>query len=119
MKVADLSGAELDYWVARAEGVEELGLDQYGAFQRRAHGEIKPLRYSTDWSQGGPILDRERIALNPTGGVENPWQAECTGFPEGHYDGIWHGVGPTPLIAAMRAYVSSKFGEEVPDQEGA
>ncbi|WP_412530612.1 hypothetical protein [Burkholderia lata] len=24
------------------------------------------------------------------------------------------GSGPTPLIAAMRAYVAAKFGEEVP-----
>jgi hypothetical protein len=27
-----------------------------------------------------------------------------------------HGTGTTPLIAAMRALVASKFGDEVPDE---
>lgn len=68
---------------------------------------------STNWSQGGPIIERERIDIINNGSewaagfdVEQ-WQvAMGVGLPRIAY-------GPTPLIAAMRAYVASKFGEEV------
>lgn len=56
------------------------------------------------WSVGGPIIRRERIELDP-----NPdWDATGT---------MWaanvHWGGETALVAAMRCYVASKFGEYI------
>jgi hypothetical protein len=58
---------------------------------------------STDWSQGGPIIEREGIAV---GMADDFWQAHLSEFH------LWEN-GPTPLIAAMRCYVASKLGDEV------
>lgn len=61
-----------------------------------------PWAPSTDWAQGGPILDRERINLEPFRDINgDQWSA----------DGAWN--SPTPLVAAMRCYVASKLGDEV------
>jgi hypothetical protein len=54
--------------------------------------------YSTNWAKGGPIIEREGIALLP------PELAEMPGY---------EGRGETLLIAAMRCYVTSKLGDEV------
>ena len=93
IKTNELTRAALDWAVA----VAEYG---YGA-------DYKTNRYSTDWAQGGPIIERERIQIRPfTGSVGQFWTA---------YFGQ-HGPcmdGPTPLIAAMRCYVASKLGDEV------
>jgi len=59
--------------------------------------------YSTDWAQGGPIIEREGITLRC--GLHG-WDAELEEF-----DAVSH--GPTPLIAAMRCYCCSKLGDEI------
>jgi hypothetical protein len=63
---------------------------------------------STDWAQGGPIIERKRIATsyhpNPFQPGWEPWRASFA---------AWSCGGLTPLIAAMRCYVASKLGEEV------
>lgn len=92
MKTSELQGAALDWAVAKCEG-----LDYW-------HPEIGPSQpeYSTNWSQGGLIIERERIAI--WGDNDLYWEAEC---------GWAWAKGPTPLVAAMRAYVALKLGEEV------
>jgi hypothetical protein len=72
-----------------------------------------PRPYSTDWSEGGPIIEREKIWLTPLpwGG----WAADVGGTPgdpmrpstfgPAHCKGS--GEGPTALIAAMRAFVAA------------
>lgn len=74
------------------------------------HGEFEgysPYEYSTDWAQGGPIIEREGIALYLYGNSE--WNAHVGGKES---------TGPTPLIAAMRCYVASKLGDDVEIPEG-
>jgi len=73
---------------------------------------------STDWEQGGPIIEREKIDISYwTSG--NAWHGACPGRMrydcEGEYiDGSdGHSDGPTPLIAAMRCFVASRLGDEV------
>jgi hypothetical protein len=61
---------------------------------------------STDWSEGGPILERECIVLVTTESGQL-WDAKRAGVENTYYR------GPTPLIAAMRCYVASKLGDEV------
>jgi hypothetical protein len=77
---------------------------------------------STDWSQGGPIIEREGLTVmmySPSCQKLEPgreWYA-CTAK---HWDDYkeFEAEGPTPLIAAMRCYVASKLGDEVevPDE---
>ena len=82
-------------------------------------GEIVdwPVQPSTDWSQGGPIIERELIDIQAkfnSGSNIVPkgqwyWQASTVNEDDVAY---WFD-GPTPLIAAMRCFVTSKLGDEV------
>lgn len=107
VKVAELEGALLDYWVARAEGsplsAEWDSSVISGVLIGTGAGDLQTFAPSTDWQHGGPIIERERIQLWGCG----EWMAKVNKMAGNS------GVGPTPLIAAMRAYVASKFGEEV------
>ena len=99
MKISELTGAALDWAVAKCEGV-------LMRWERSTHDEA-PLEYSpsTDWSQGGPIIEREKISVWAR---DDEWAAESF-VP--NQQGL-ECVGPTPLIAAMRCYVASKQGEQ-------
>jgi hypothetical protein len=118
MKVRDLEGAELDYWVAKAEGatptIEEWPDGPICIAKIRSFERV-PFRPSSVWSDGGPIIDRERIYLFPEDGWTASTRFDC-GSGEGAYGAdVWENkqAGPTPLIAAMRAFVASRFGEDV------
>jgi hypothetical protein len=87
MKTSELTGAALDWAVGTAMKLPP----PYWA-------DGKCANFSTDWAQGGPIIERELIAIH------GDWKAT---LGEGTYE------GPTPLIAAMRCYVASKLGDEV------
>jgi hypothetical protein len=115
MKVSELVGAKLDYWTAKAEGrdVNGWGMVPIDAW------------YSSRWEVGGPIIERERIAIVPwktaDGGVVWTAYGSRSGADlemlRGYFE-VNAGVGdasPTPLIAAMRAFVASNFGDNVPD----
>ncbi len=70
--------------------------------------------YSTDWAQGGPIIEREGIELFPSRNQEGlvvKWLA-YKDDPESN-SGTYNADGPTPLVAAMRCYVAITLGEEV------
>ena len=72
-------------------------------WERSTHDEA-PLEYSpsTDWAQGGPIIEREGLTITHQ---QNQWAAQTD-------DDLFE-FGPTPLIAAMRCYVASKLGDEI------
>jgi hypothetical protein len=77
MKTSELTGALLDYWVARAEGLNPAAVIDYG---REVYAEnygkgFEVSRYSTDWSQGGPIIERERIFMEPQNYNPPRWSA--------------------------------------------
>ena len=102
--VASLEGAALDWAVARCEGVDDYIVNE--SFMTRwtddeCEGGVD-YHYSTDWAQGGPIIEREKMTLEWTG---EDWMAYIR-HDEEYF-------GPTPLIAAMRCYVASKLGDEV------
>lgn len=109
MRVADMEGDELDYWVMKAEGWGDAHLAE------AARGNVKDDgRYSSDWGCGGPIIEREGFddifVSSREFGTERPFSYTVrTRFPiqaEGH--------GATILIAAMRCFVASRFGDTVP-----
>jgi len=60
--------------------------------------------YSSDWSFGGPIIEREYMYLEYSG----IWRSYCT-----QNGNSFMSVGETPLIAAMLCFVESKLGEEI------
>jgi len=97
MKTADLSNADLDYWVAQAEG--ELLTKKRWIF------------YSTSWLAAGKIIERERLLIAPT--KDGGWIAWPSDGGETH-EARFEGKGPTPLVAAMRSYVAMAFGKDVP-----
>ena len=112
MKTSELIGAALDWAVAKCEG-NEIAI-------RKGFLWIPTECYSTDWAQGGPIIEREEIELkvlancintddHPTFKPGDAWEANL--WPSDG-DLIEH-CGPTPLVAAMRCYVQHKLGDEV------
>lgn len=115
-KTSELEGALLDAAVAMAEGLPNILFahrsNSSGQWVSTALYKIPGKRYlierrvplySSEWDQGGPIIERERISVTHT---------RTTSTVAGTRNAV-DGHGPTPLIAAMRAYVASKFGEEV------
>jgi len=131
IKVSELTGTALDWAVAKCEGYVEEGV--YG--EPKIIDDCLHLHYcdvvlssdfkpTMDWSQGGPIIEREDISL-----THSYFNEEVT--PEvfhlritHHIAGIHFSVvlghkhqhierGPTALIAAMRCFCASKLGDEV------
>jgi len=111
-KTSELTGAALDWAVAKCIGHRVA--ENYGSYIRIYLPDLKQSGYtlafcpSTDWSQGGPIIERERIGVNPASLPCSDWVADTQIVRE-----RTHQHGPTPLIAAMRCYVASKLGAEV------
>ena len=138
IKTSELTGAALDWAVAKCEGFKpaDLYIDRYrGEPLEKARiwtrlkdedGEYDgshmtgPDRlYSRKWEAGGPVIEREKISvIHYTGNVGGAWRAtngenvveEALSFE--HNKAVTQ-FGPTPLIAAMRCYVASKLGDEV------
>jgi hypothetical protein len=116
MKTSDLTGPQLDWAVAKCEGIDLFETDGW-VYDDEGRRPYKP---STDWSQGGPLLERERLSLtydahwhyDPTDPEDNGerWYCELTEPNEGSSHGMY---GPTPLVAAMRTLVSSRLGPEI------
>lgn len=125
MKVStsELTGAALDWAVAKCEGVRTV-LARYehtmtgvcvldAELVEMATDGPQELRYSRDWAQGGPIIEREEVhLLRLVGG----WVASIAySSKDGKRLVGWRRLAsaPTPLVAAMRAYVASKLGDEI------
>lgn len=89
MKTAELIGISLDWAVAKANGTPN------------------EFNYSTWWTYGGHIIERERISLRVDTRVGR-WVAFLDGSEEAS-----RMTGETPLIAAMRCYVASRLGDDV------
>ena len=107
MKTSELTGAALDWTVAQCEGLTDWDSVDL-VFRDDNFCWYEP---STNWAQGGPIIERKNIGLWSEG---YDWEAKIqTGA--GQWLQEWNEF---PLIAAMRCYVASKLGDEVdvPDE---
>lgn len=123
-KTSELTGPALDWAVAKCEGGTDFRYDTMATYWITIGGKDRALSKgwaqsftpSTDWAQGGPIIEREKIEIiyYGTKGFYGPWEADIgcdfNYISQQSGDGIG---GQTPLIAAMRCYVASKLGEEV------
>lgn len=125
IRTAHLTGPSLDWVVAKCEGLnpnsdpkvrrQYVGYSGFAEANGFGHA-IK--HYSTDWSQGGPIIEREGIKV---GIIDDSapviWAAQLSD-PWRKLESVHSRTGTTPLVAAMRCYVESRMGEfvEVPDE---
>lgn len=114
MQVTKLRGQLLDYWVGRAQGLDPHILP--GSESKRLVVNDSTAQYgfrryepSSDWSIAGRIIDSERISLV---WAQDVWKAFNPQLGEQHAY-----TDEFALVAAMRCYVASKFGELVPDQK--
>lgn len=116
IQTSELAGAALDWAVAKCEGATNLRYDTVATWWVDLNGEPRALSSgwsprqswhpSTDWSQGGPIIERDQLNLACLGDVWEAWPNH------GMNDAIYC-KGTTPLVAAMRCYVASKLGDTV------
>ena len=118
-RVTELGGAQLDWAVAKVEGRCLHERTEYYAHQsdtgftcldcgKDTYREVRGRDWkpSSSWAQGGPIIEREGIWLAAPLLFRTEWSAAVGGDVDDKR-------GPTPLIAAMRAFVASKLGDEV------
>ena len=125
IKTQDLIGPALDWAVATClaqvhdgamlNGTVMHGLWISGLFTDPNYWiRVDEFSPSTRWSQGGPIIEREGIDVFTEKKTPESWVASIARYQNGGRLVGWriHQYGPTPLIAAMRAYVVSKLGDE-------
>ena len=124
IKTSEATELQLDWLVAKCEGVDVELIGARMITERRrlsftpeemaSLAAPKPYlvipgvgnaAYSTDWSQGGPIIERKGIG---TFKEDVAWVAT---LPKASW--LMELCGPTPLIAGMRCYVASELGDEV------
>jgi hypothetical protein len=115
VNTSELIGNALDWAVATARELEvRIDGDSIQAWLLdKTSGDPLVLVYyrpSKNWSQGGPIIEQEKMTVGLCIG-DTQWAADI-------YEGSGLEIrasktGPTPLIAAMRCYVASKFGDKV------
>lgn len=119
MKTSELTGAALDWAVAKAQGRTDVtirrgmcGITGWTGGDYNGHNTWTGWYPSTDWSQGGPIIEREHIGVcyyHEADGWEVPnWAAWRTDI-----DDRVQIMGETALIAAMRCFCSAKLGDEI------
>lgn len=127
VKTSELTGPALDWAVANCEGWEAGKYMMSPEIRKNAYGDVIGIKVpfdrefmwfnpSTNWAQGGPIIEREignlwkHNKLDPN--EPDVWTAAAyLKAPDGTM--LYYEDGPTPLIAAMRCYVASELGNEV------
>lgn len=114
MNTSDLIGPALDWAVAKCEDDPEyvngrIWITTGSFFSRVRRTEYSP---STNWAQGGPIIERESIAVDYSDGTASE-SGEPFWCASAYYSSARPHAAKTPLIAAMRCFVTSKLGEEV------
>jgi hypothetical protein len=107
IKTDTLTGLSLNLVVALCEGhdidIEDI-TDPWLVLDGIAFEPLSKYKPSTDWAHGGPIIEREGIRLHRS--HTGDWWAGSESDPHRPIS------GPTPLIAAMRCYVTSHLGDE-------
>lgn len=127
-RVAELECAQLD-WAVAVAACEPLSCDAWQVPTKpgtipfvmvgTGNGDKRVYYPSSSWADGGPIIERERICiefLQPGRWVAYPRteggiNARVTGKTWSVYCEDLQSA--TPLVAAMRAFVASKLGDEV------
>lgn len=97
-------------WILDRGGLNRYSFD--GSRSRAGHWEVvETYSPSTDWSQGGPIIEGQHIELKYLGYDRPPYWGALK-FSPSKYERAAQ-IGPTALVAAMRCFVYSRLGDEV------
>jgi hypothetical protein len=112
VKIEDLFGEQLDYAVAVCSGWDSYDVHSNGKFEleNSQTGECRWLssfRPSSDWAVGGPFIGEIEGLTQKTELTYNNPAEKCMAWIY-NSDGSFTAFGPTPLNAAMKAYVSWK-----------
>ena len=121
IKTSELIGPALDWAAEEAQGYGKRYLEFWniGGDKRFIYCQVGHSP-STQWYQGGPVIEREHICVLAP--IVRRISAERHAFEVAYWRAMRqsdedtpcvHGRGPTPLIAAMRCYVASELGDEV------
>lgn len=118
MKTSKLIGDQLDWAVAKCLGYQAHLCPSKILVIGESIEAWETWEPSTNWSQGGPIIEREKIDLQqkfegPEGSFATSvrWQAKRHTYGGPINPPAF--TAQTPLIAAMRCYVASKLGNEI------
>lgn len=126
IKTSELSGERLNWAVAVAVGLKPfVQKAHYGVPDRvfieverdpEVEGSLIGKRYkpSTDWSQGGPLIERFKVDII----TERDCLVSAYANDDKYQPLTEDMYGSDHLIAACRAIVSSKLGDEVDVPEG-
>jgi hypothetical protein len=122
INVNELTDVALVWAVATCEGYTDYCPETEKMLPpHKTHGFVQlcDLMFTTDWAQGGIIIEREINVIEKRDGYWYAWRAKRKdGYVTSDFKTVpaskeaW-AYGSTPLIAAMRCYVKSKMGEEV------
>jgi len=125
VQTAELTGQALDWATGVADGLDIVVMANFKkpghrvllatpfTIERPGHPEFHDKSYrnwmpSTDWSQGGPLIQKHDVNLHSPQHCDDCWAAWVTirgkDFAQGGYQ---------PLVAACRAIVAAKLGEVV------
>lgn len=144
MKTSELTGTALDWAVAIAMGwtdVQITGFEQEGM---REHPFFRPAKYfgqyhicgsgqqfqpSTDWEQGGMLIDHLQPQFIDRASMLDAWDILGDGVPPRGIKTWWlacapgprvtkGGYGETHLIAMCRWLVRSRIGDNIEVPEG-
>ena len=110
VKTSKLIGPALDWAVAKCEGCQWAEITNNPLHFKWIQKLIP--HYTTDWSQGGPIIEQLRAYGKHRFIIESDGDNVSILAWSSPY-AFCNGYGPTTLIAAMRCYVASKLGDEV------
>jgi hypothetical protein len=112
IKTRELTGPKLDWAVAKALNIEvEIFAGRYVVL--KPEGQVyscKVFTPSTNWAQGGPIIEREWLDVTPW---PNESDEDLRWVCEHHDFKACKASGPTPLVTAMRCFCPAYLGEEV------
>lgn len=114
-KVSDLSGRQLDYWIAKARGLPAQMTDEGPVIYEPGFGQRPVANYCTDWAQGGPVIENNNVHISPVaiGGKFDGVPLTKPGWiarSDSQSRAAW---GSTALEAAMRAYLIAEIGEQI------
>ena len=114
IQVSEATNLQLDWLVAKCEEDELAMLNIQYPDMAKHYPKVSP---STDWAQGGQIVEREKIGTTRVDTNPDIWAAHITD-PWRAASNVYSRLGDTPLIAAMRCYVASKLGDtvEIPEE---
>lgn len=134
IQTKDLTGVALDWAVAKSVGAYKGLVKPYKnsdteesalIFPNAGHCEWMQGEYhpSTDWAQGGPLIDQYKIDLywhheyQLDDETRPMWEACCENAQVVFADD-YDPIGETALIAACRAIVAAELGDsvDVPDE---